>query len=275
MEKVFFSKSVSYGSLPTSIATDRRLGAPAFRLAFWLASRPNGWQPWRKHIMRELGMGVEMWQNACRQLEACGYLIRHGQHNQNGRFGGMRIEFNPSPLVPSPAPDAVTPSSDHAAPVTGLPDHGGPVTRLPGHLTTKSEIQKIKETPPPPPLQLAVVVDSLIFPQELGAGLSEVLIQTLQPIPDVEKKQELLDELAAHILNGKVRSPVGLLRKLVSLHQEGTLICELAPLTKQKRVLKQVKPNETEKLQTSGTSPTALIERQKLKEIKRNHLKGN
>lgn len=102
---------------------------------------------------------------------------------------------------------------------------------------------------------------ALCLPEELTGSKQAAALKHLQQCP-IDMRQLVLDEIAALIEAGLVRNPIGLLRKLVEVAQEGRFV----PNTKKpQRVPSEAKPKEVRDLTSEKNSGRqSLQELQKL-----------
>ena len=133
----------------------------------------------------------------------------------------LQANYKPAPLPPPPpspspttttTPNPSTPATPVACPV--IADCGG-----------GEEIQETQVTQQ----------DGLVFPTALEPyhrQQAETLMQSCPP----EQAQALLDELAAALQQGKVKSPVGYLRALIQRARDGTFIPENGQRIAQERL---------------------------------------
>ena len=106
MSQITVKRRGWWGSIPESLLADLRLGHAAVRLGAWLAMRQDGWQVRKQHARRVLGLGESLWDRACAELKAAGYLSVVPLRTA-GRFSGQDYVFDPVP--PEIPPETVLP----------------------------------------------------------------------------------------------------------------------------------------------------------------------
>ena len=102
-----------------SLITDRRVSAAAFRIALYLASKPDGWITREANVMQALGIGRDQYRRALRELEAAD-MLKRGKTSKDRASG--RILTEPPTLrrdrVCPVRPEGWKPGTGNQAPVT-------------------------------------------------------------------------------------------------------------------------------------------------------------
>ena len=140
-----------WGAVPECILEDRRISLSARCIAAWIITRPRGWVVRRWHLLEVLGIGLDAWWAARRQLIDAGYLVTSQSRPTRGRFNACTYRLDPYAGVDAAnAEVAIEPIataqgfSVHGEAEHGRTEHGGP-RRLP----TPVLPTPVSTTPPP------------------------------------------------------------------------------------------------------------------------------
>lgn len=224
-ERIKINKKRPWGAVPEALVVDVRLGPTARLVGVWLCIRPPGWVVRRDHLLSVLGIGLDAWWRARKQLLQLGYLIEH-KARQGGRFTAADLEF-----FPDPEPATAQGFTEHGESVPGSSEHGKPEPLPTTVLTT------VLTPPPQTAVEKVVVVDEIEWP----AGLQEVQKQACGEalvLTKPERRQALADELAGAMACRRIANPAGWLRGLATRELAGGVLLELAPAIAQARAAK-------------------------------------
>lgn len=226
-ERIQISKKRPWGAVPEGIVVDTRMGTTARLVGIWLCIRPPGWVVRRGHLLSVLGIGLDAWWRARKQLLELGYLVEH-KTRQGGRFTNADLEFFHEPNLAT-----AQGFTEHGESVPGSSRHGKSEP-----LTTSVSTSTLL-TPPPQEKgeKVVVAIDEIEWPQGLTEEQKQACSQALGNIK-AERRQAFADELAGAMGRRLIEIPAGWLRKLVKLEIEGGVVLELAPAIAQVRVRK-------------------------------------
>lgn len=212
-ERIQIRRDRPWGSEPESLVEDVELGPTARLVGVWLCIRPPNWIVRRAHLLSTLGIGLDSWWRARRELIARGYLVEH-LCREGGRFTTAELEFFPQPDL---------------ATAQGFTEHGKSElgSAEPGKAEPLTETLKTITKKPPP--QTAVVVASEIqWPVGLGEEQRQACWKAVEAA-NTGRHQDLIDELAGAMANRPIASPAGWLRGLMKRELAGGVLLELAP----------------------------------------------
>ena len=215
-ERIQIRRDRPWGSVPESLVVDVKLGPTARLVAVWLCIRPPNWIVRRGHVLNTLGIGLDAWWRARRELIAHGYLVEHPYRNA-GRFTTADLEFFPQP-------DLAT-ATAHGFTEPGKSEPGSTELGKTEPLTTT--LKTITKRPPP---QTAVVVSKIEI--QWPAGLAEEQIDACWEVVQTaakDRQQCLIDELAGAMANRPISSPSGWMRGLMKKELDGGALLEFAP----------------------------------------------
>jgi hypothetical protein len=192
----------------------------------WFLSRPPGWEiratamPFLlKDATRCSGhVGRDFAKRMLRELDLCGYLTRKQTRTPTGRWRWEYV-FNPAPA---------------ASTIDGLTVNGSSVDRVAVagkgvdiQQTDKSRENQYTPTTTTDPRQAnrarqpdVVVPSELRYPECLGGERLAAARAIIETCP-AEQRQAVLDELDAMHAARRVRSPIGLLHRLVERANKG------------------------------------------------------
>lgn len=213
-ERIKINKKRPWGAIPESLVVDVRLSTTARIVAVWLCIRPPNWIVRREHLLASLGIGLDAWWRARRQLLQLGYLVEH-KERRGGRFTSAGLEF-----FPDPEPATTQGFTEHGESELGLSGQG----KAESLATTVSTPTKI------PPQGNVVVVDEIAWPVGLADDQKQACGNALLPVKE-SRRQQLVDELAGRLLQSHgqpVTNPAGWLRNLVGRDLAGNVTLELA-----------------------------------------------
>ena len=206
-------------AVPKALIEDSRLSAEARWFAIWLCARPLGWEIRTSGLTRLLKdqsrtsghLGRDLIGRMLRELENAGYLVRTRMRYVDGRWV-WRICLNATPQV------AFT--IDGLA-VAGATVAGEGVDLLQTELIqTKTYLKRTTTTTAPPDSNPSaqnvgvVSIDNLQFPEVLTGDAQRLAVSLIGQCPN-ELRQAVLDQIAMYQQQGNMRSPLGLLYRLV------------------------------------------------------------
>lgn len=217
-------------AVPRQLIEDHRLELDTRAFAVWLIARPEGWEI-RAGALPQLlknrskHVGRERVQRMLRELENGGYLTRSCHRTAGGRWRWHAVfSLVPRPLtvdglaVNGPAVDGST--------ADGSTVNGKPVdikhTEEDNTVRDNTRDQTILNTTTTESGGVAVDTESSIDLPECLRGPQRAAAKKLLAGCPVADRQSVLDEIAAMDLQGRVRSPLGLLCKLVETATAGT-----------------------------------------------------
>lgn len=224
-ERIKIDKKRPYGVVPEALVVDGRLSPTARLVGIWLCIRPPGWVVRRDHLLSVLGIGLDAWWRARKQLLQLGYLVEH-KTRLGGRFTSADLEFLPDPEPATAQGFSERGKSERGKPVLGKPPP------LPATVSTPTLVT-------PPPQKDVVVGDEIEI--EWPAGLSLEQRQACgEALSMIKSKrcQELADELAGAMTLRAIGNPAGWLRGLVRRELAGGVLLELAPAVAEARTCK-------------------------------------
>jgi hypothetical protein len=217
-------------AVPRQLIEDHRLELDTRALAVWLIARPEGWEI-RAGALPQLlknrskHVGRERVQRMLRELENSGYLTRSCHRTAGGRWRWHAV-FSLIPrrltvdglAVNGPAVDGST--------VDGSAVNGKPVdikhTEEDNTVRNNTRDQTILNKTAPESGGVAIDSESSIDLPECLRGPQRAAAKKLLVGCPVADRQSVLDEIAAMDAQGRVRRPLGLLRKLLENATAGT-----------------------------------------------------
>ncbi|MDP9019091.1 MAG: hypothetical protein M3N19_12325 [Candidatus Eremiobacteraeota bacterium] len=214
-------------AIPVELINDSRLEWDTRGIANWLIARPAGWEiriTALPNLLRNQSMGVgrQRLRRVLRELENAGYLTRSRHRLANGRWR-WQCAFRPVPRRATIDGLAVG-----GTPVDGSATGGQPVdihntvrniTLKQTRLNTTTEARR--------GIANSGVELEIELPECLVGRLRAAALALIAECPACAR-QPVLDEIAAMHAKGKVRSPIGLLRKLINCAKAGTFVANLA-----------------------------------------------
>lgn len=213
-ERIKINKKKPWGAIPESIVVDVRMSATARIVAVWLCIRPPNWVVRRDHLLTSLGIGLDAWWRARRQLLQLGYLVEH-KERRGGRFTSAGLEFFPDP---------------EPATAQGFSEHGKSELELSQQVKAEPLATTVSTTTKLPPQKTVVVADDIAWPVGLADDQKQACGKILLPVEE-SRRQQLVDELAGRLQQSHgqpVTNPAGWLRNLVSRDLAGDVTLELA-----------------------------------------------
>ena len=132
-----------WGAVPLCLLEDRRVSLSTRAILVWFVTRGETWKFHRSQFLCALGIGLDGWQAARRQMIAAGYLVTRQTRLAQGRF---------SPVVYKLNPYAAELELGAAAPGVARPGGARPGATGPGQarpLPTRSVSTQCKTTQPP------------------------------------------------------------------------------------------------------------------------------
>jgi hypothetical protein len=219
-ERIQIRRDQPWGSVPESLVVDVELGPTARLVGIWLCIRPPNWIVRRAHLLSTLGIGLDSWWRARRELIARGYLVEH-MCRDGGRFTSADLEFFPQPNL---------------ATAQGFTGHGKsePGSIEPGKAEPLTETLKTLTKKPPPQTVVVVVASEIQWPAGLGEEQRQACWKAIEAA-NTGRRQDLIDELAGAMGNRPIASPAGWLRGLMKRELAGGVLLELAPGVAQAR----------------------------------------
>lgn len=239
-ERIKINKKRPWGAVPEALVVDVRLGPTARLVGVWLCIRPPGWVVRRDHLLSVLGIGLDAWWRARKQLLQLGYLVEH-KTRQGGRFTSADLEF-----LPDPEPATAQWFAEHGESAPGSSEQGKPEPLTTTVLTT------VLTPPPQKAAEKVVVVDEIEWPAGLQAVQKQACGEALA-LTKPERRQALADELAGAMACRRIANPAGWLRGLAARELAGGVLLELAPAIAQARAAKAAAAARAEV--AMGTSP--------------------
>ena len=201
-------------AVPKALIDDARLSAEARWFAIWLCARPPGWEIRASGLPRLLTyqsrpsghLGRDLIRRMLRELEDAGYLVRTRMRDVDGRWV-WRICLKATPQV--------------ASTIDGLAGDGEGVDLLQTELIqTKTYLKRTTTTAASPDSNPSaqnvgvVSIDNLQFPEVLTGDSQRLAISLIGQCPN-ELRQAVLDQIGVYQQQSNVRSPLGLLYRLV------------------------------------------------------------
>ena len=212
-ERIRIRRDRPWGSVPESLVVDVELGTTARLVGIWLCIRPPNWIVRRGHLLSSLGIGLDSWWRARRELIERGYLVEH-MRRDGGRFTTADLEFFPQP-------DLTT--------AQGFTEHGKsePGSAEPGKTEPLTETLKTTTKKPPPQTAVVVVAPEIHWPTGLVEEQRQACWKAVEAA-NTGRHQGLIDELAGAMANRPIASPAGWLRGLMKRELAGGVLLELA-----------------------------------------------
>lgn len=141
-ERISINKHKPWGSVPEGLIEDTQLGVAARLVGAWLCIRPPGWILHRDHMLKTLGIGLDAWWRARRQLIDARYFLV-SPRREGGRFCGSDLNFYSEPQPESSSSTAQGfPEPGKSEPGKSEPGKPLPLTRtlVPRTLKTKTQV---------------------------------------------------------------------------------------------------------------------------------------
>jgi hypothetical protein len=235
-------------AVPKALIEDSRLSAEARWFAIWLCARPVGWEIRTSGLTRLLKdqsrpsgqLGRDLVRRMLRELEDAGYLVRTRMRDADGRWVWSH-SLNATPQVAS----TIDGLAGDGPAVAGATVDGEGVDLLQTELIqTKTYLKRTTTTTDPPNSNPSaqnvgvVSIDSLQFPEVLTGDAQRLAISLIGQCPN-ELRQAVLDQIAVYQQQGNVRSPLGLLYRLVQRAKIGEFIAAGMTVRRRREQLKE------------------------------------
>lgn len=187
---------------------DIRLNWDSRGLLVFLLSKPDDWTVNVEYLIKQAPSGRDKIYRMLKELIKFGYIERQQKRNPSGNIEGYIYFVYELPL--SPYPDK---------PETGTPDSNTPIPETKENLLTTDTNYVCSSTTTDKTVERNN--EPLIAPSTLNAQQTDQAIKLVTQFP-FTKSQQLLDELAGIISDGKLRSsPIACLTGLVNKEQKG------------------------------------------------------
>jgi hypothetical protein len=237
----------NWDAIPRTLIDDDRLSLEARAVAMWFLSRPPGWEiratalPFLlKDATRCSGhVGRDFAQRMLRELKLCGYLKRTRTQTSSGQWCWQSV-FDPAPAGPTMDGLTVNGSSVDGKPVDGK---GVDIQQ-----TNESRLNQYKPTTTTAETETdvarrsqVVVPRDIRYPECVGGERLAAARAIIETCP-TEHRQAVLDELDAMHAARRVRSPMGLLHRLVERANEGKFFPNLSTRVMRPRPASKTEP---------------------------------
>jgi len=219
-------------AIPRALIEDQNLSFLARWFAIWLASRPPGWEIRAGVLPRLLKdrsrpsghLGRDSTRRALKELQETGYLIRRRYQDSTGKWVWQSC-FNATKNVPSAMPW----NSVDGESVDG---NSGDITNTelaPKLINSTPTTTTDTERSTPTGTEVVVVTSGceLEFPEILKGPVAQSAVTLIERCP-APLRQSVLDEIRMLASKNKVRSPIGLLHRLVERAVSGTFVASQA-----------------------------------------------
>ena len=94
-------RSDRFAQIPNDVADDPRLSADCLGVLTYLLAKPDGWRVNIKNLQNRFNMGRKVYRLIDELIEA-GYISRHRERHEDGRFSEMEYHVFDAPHAPSP-----------------------------------------------------------------------------------------------------------------------------------------------------------------------------
>ena len=209
-------------AIPRTLIEDHRLSLEARWFAIWLASRSDNWEiragalpQLLKDITRRNGhVGRDTTKRLLRELESIGYLVRTRTRTLSGRWVWLSSfrAVRGSLTIDGTSVDGRTVNGK-----SGDKPHTDYSTLNQSTLTTTTAYGAAGRQER---VSAAVVTNEIRFPRILEGAALEPARALIGACP-VELRQAVLDEIAAMAATTPIRSPLGLLHRLIERAHQG------------------------------------------------------
>jgi hypothetical protein len=239
-----------FTTLPNDLIRDRRLSWKALGLVVYILSLPDDFHLRLSYLTKQKKDGRDGTRTGLKELERAGYLTIRQERGERGKFTQVIWEVTDSPN--DHFTDQKSPCSEN--PNTVNPNATKPNSENPTLINTnnKQELNITKTTTTKPSViqeksesDVVVGLDDLYWPKLLVGKFNTSALKIIYKCPH-DKRQLVLDEIAGLASRGAVRSPIGLLRKLVDLAKQGQFIPSAA-LEYQKKLESEAKTIQSRK----------------------------
>jgi len=214
--------------LPNNLIRDSRLSWKALGLVAYILSLPDDFRLRLSYLTKQKKDGRDGTRTGLKELELAGYLAIRQERGERGKFTQVIWEVTDEPNDSDE--EYISPCSENPNPVN--PNTAKPNSENPTLINTnnKQELNITKTTTTKPSViqeklesDVVVGLDDLHWPKLLVGKFNTSALKIIYKCPH-EKQQLVLDEIAGLASRGAVRSPIGLLRKLVELAKQGQFI---------------------------------------------------
>lgn len=130
---VRLKRSAGFTVLQNSALRDTRLSLKTKGLFAVLWSLPQDWEYSISGLASYIGVGKDTIRTSLKELEQAGYLTRHQEHRDGGRFGGYIYDISPESKIPP---------EESAPPLSGFPTTVKPTSVEP---TSENPTQQNKD----------------------------------------------------------------------------------------------------------------------------------
>jgi hypothetical protein len=234
-----------FTTLPNDLIRDSRLSWKALGLVVYILSLPDDFRLRLSYLTKQKKDGRDGTRAGLKELELAGYLTIRQERGERGKFTQVIWEVTDEPCGTSS--DNNPPCSEN--PNTVKPNTDKPDSENPTLINTNNKQKlktKITTTKHIANEQVVVEPDDLNWPCLLSdSKVRTSALQILQECPKCEQ-QNVLHEIAGLSSRGEVRSPVGLLRKLVQKANQGKFVPSAA-LEYQRKLESEAKASELRK----------------------------
>jgi len=219
-------------AIPRALIEDKDLSFLARWFAIWLASRPPGWEIRAGALPRLLKdrsrpsgyLGRDSTRRLLKELQDTGYLVRRRHHDSTGKWIWQSC-FNATKDVASAMPwksvdgESVDGNSGdiNNTELGSKPNNSTPTTTTNTFGTAPTGTEDV----------VVDLASDLEFPEILKGPTAKSALTIIERCP-TPLRQAVLDEIRMLASKGKVRSPVGLLHRLVERAGVGTFVASQA-----------------------------------------------
>lgn len=272
--------------LPNDLIRDKRLSWKALGLLVYILYLPDNFRLRLSFLAKEKKTGRDATRSGLKELECAGYLnIRH-ERGERGKFLQVIWEVTDSPgdIHANPYqpcsgnPNTVNPNTDSPNSENPILINTSSKQELIITTTTTSQSKASQNNSV---VESVVGVEDLRWPLLFDGGFISSAKMLISECP-VNQRQMVIDEIAGLMQRGDVRSPVGLLRKLVERAIQGQFTPSAA-LEYQRRLeskvkATRVKADEELRLNKQATPAAREVARIRLAELRKTvgsqHLKA-
>ncbi len=235
-----------FTTLPNDLIRDRHLSWKALGLIVYILSLPDDFHLRLSYLTKQKKDGRDGTRAGLKELELAGYLTIRQERGERGKFTQVIWEVTDSPSDPTSGQN--TPCSEN--PNTDKPNSGNPSLI---NTNNKQELNVTKTTTNKPHAITAGIEDSVVvdcienlsWPNLLVGELNTSATKIIDECPH-DMRQLVLHEIAGLSNRGDVRSPLGLLHKLVLLAKQGQFVPNAA-LEYQRKLEVEANANQSRK----------------------------
>ncbi len=264
--------------LPNDLIRDRRLSWKAIGLLGYILSLPDDFRLYLDYLAKQKKDGRHSTRAGLKELELAGYLTIRRERGELGKYTQVIWEVTDSPV--DIIADQNPPRSGNLKEVN--PKEGNPDTENPTLISTNTEQELNTNKTTTIGIQAAAKkpkgsvvgdhLESITWPDVFSGEFRSPAIQVIQKCP-IEKQQLVLDEISGRVARGTVRSPIGLLHKLVELANDGRFVPAAALEYRQKLESKartdQLRLEEKKRLQKCSSPRAKRAARGHLSDLRR------